>query len=355
MITDGCFAGLIAFIVVVAAVPPLRVLASRWSLFDPTGPLKIHSQPIPRVGGLAILLALVIVTHVFTVGHPIPVTFYAAIACVGLTGFIDDIRGLRPTTRLLTQLAAALLLSSGGWQVPLFQLRSLNVVITCLFVVASMNAFNFLDGSDGVAAGVTALIALGYLVIPGRTANSDFPSVVAWVLSGSCLGFLLFNFPPAKIFMGDSGSTTLGLATAFLGLNFYRAGNNSGPQVLLPIVFSGLPLLDAGLAVLRRLRKGVSPLSGDRHHFYDLLLTRGMPPRQVALSCFGVSAAFEAAVLFSARNTWAVALPVLSVTAGAFLLVAICLGSLRVGKLAATMNPRGSGTPGTVLSEGGGQ
>jgi hypothetical protein len=106
------------------------------------------------------------------------------------------------------------------------------------------------------------------------------------------------------------------------------------------------------LAVLRRLRKRVSPFSGDRQHFFDLLLAHGMPPRRVALCCFGVTAAFEAAGLLCAHSTWRVALPVLSLTAGAFLITAICLGSLRTSELTAIMSPRESGTPGTLLSGG---
>jgi UDP-GlcNAc:undecaprenyl-phosphate GlcNAc-1-phosphate transferase len=353
MIADGWIAGAIAFIIALVAIPLLIIISRRWGLLDPTGPLKIHRQPIPRVGGLALMLALVIGTIVFRVGHPAPVTFYLALAWVGITGFIDDIRGLRPATRLLMQAGAALLLCSAGWQAPLFHVPALNVVTACLFLVASMNAFNFLDGSDGVAAGVTALIALGYLLVPNGTANGNFGSLIAWALLGSCLSFLLFNFPPARIFMGDCGSTTLGLVTAFLGLNFYRAANSSGPQVLLPVMFSGLPFLDLGLAVLRRLRKRVSPFSADRQHFYDLLLTRGMPPRQVVLSCFGVSAAFEAAALLCARSAWPVALLILSLTVGAFLTTAISLGSLRTSELTAIKEPRESSTPGTLLSGGG--
>lgn len=329
MITDAWMGGATAFVVVLLVVPSLGMLARRWRLFDPTGPLKIHTQPIPRIGGLALILALFIGTMISKVGHSVPATFCLALVWVGVAGLIDDVRGLHPATRLLMQAGAALLLCSGGWQVPLFHVPALNVAAACLFLVASMNAFNFLDGADGVAAGVTVLIALGYLLIPSGMANSHLGSVVACVLLGSCLSFLLFNFPPASIFMGDCGSTTLGFATAFLGLHFYRAADSSGPRILLPVMLSGLPLLDLALAVLRRLRKGVSPFSGDRQHFYDLLLTRGMSPGQVALTCCGVSAAFEVAGLLGARNSWAIALPIYSLTVVAFLITAIRFGSLR--------------------------
>jgi len=347
VITHAWMGGATGFVMVLAVVPLLEMLARRWRLFDPTGPLKIHSRPIPRIGGLALVLALLVGTIVSGVSHLVQVTFCLALAWVGAAGLIDDVRELHPATRLLMQAGAALLLCSGGWQAPLFHTRALNGAAACLFLVASMNAFNFLDGADGVAAGVTVVIAVGYLLIPSGMANSHLGSVVAWVLLGSCLGFLLFNLPPASIFMGDCGSTTLGFVTAFLGLNFYRATSSSGPRILLPLMFSGLPLLDLGLAVLRRLRKGMSPFSGDRQHFYDLLLTRGMSPGHVALTCCGASVAFEVAGLFGARNSWAIALPIYSLTVLAFLITAISLGSFRAGELTAIINPREPCTPAT--------
>src|SRR5262249_36507533 len=112
---------------------------------------------------------------------------------------------------------------------------------------------------------------------------------VSWSLLGACLGFLAYNFPPARIFMGDSGSTVLGVLIAFLSLDFYRVHHHLGSHWLLPLVFAALPLMDFFLAVIRRLRKRVSPFSGDRGHFYDLLLDRGWSSMHVALGAYAVT------------------------------------------------------------------
>jgi UDP-GlcNAc:undecaprenyl-phosphate/decaprenyl-phosphate GlcNAc-1-phosphate transferase len=144
-----------------------------------------------------------------------------------------------------------------------------------------------LDGADGVAAGITAVIALAYAALPG-VGLSAFGNAVAWSLLGACVGFLFFNFPPAKIFMGDSGSTVLGFCVAFLGLDFMgaRGGGDAARSVLFPFLIAGLPILDALVVVVRRVMKGRSPFRGDRGHFYDYLLGAGWTARRVAISSY---------------------------------------------------------------------
>src|SRR5271169_2345921 len=130
-------------------------------------------------------------------------------------------------------------------------------------ITARVLAFNFLDGADGLAAGITGVIALGYVTIAGY-ALSVYGHAVAWSLLGACVGFLIFNFPPAKIFMGDSGSTVLGFSVAFLGLDFIAAHSDGGAgrASLFALLIAGLPLLDALVVVLRRVMKGKSPFHG---------------------------------------------------------------------------------------------
>jgi UDP-N-acetylmuramyl pentapeptide phosphotransferase/UDP-N-acetylglucosamine-1-phosphate transferase len=119
----------------------------------------------------------------------------------GWRDFVDDLRELGPPFRLLAQIGGALFLYFGGWRLPFSSSAALAIVAQCLFVIVFVNAFNFLDGADGLAAGITAVIALGYAAMPG-VRLSVLGYAVAWSLLGACVGFLFFDFPPAKIFMG---------------------------------------------------------------------------------------------------------------------------------------------------------
>ena len=277
-----------ALVCVLAFVPLIRRLCVRWRIFDPPGELKIHGEPIPRLGGVAIVFALaagiVFARHGARSGS---LFFAAALGLVWLAGFMDDLRELAPPFRLLAQIGGALLLYAGGWRVVFSSSTAFGIVAQCLFVILFVNAFNFLDGADGLAAGITAAIALGYAAMPG-IGLSALGYAVAWSLLGACVGFLIFNFPPARIFMGDSGSTALGFSVAFLGLDFIGArGADGAPRSwLFPFLIAALPLLDALVVVTRRVMKGSSPFQGDRGHFYDFLLVAEWSARRVAICCY---------------------------------------------------------------------
>ncbi len=317
-----------AFGVCAVSLPFIRALAARSQLFDSSGPLKIHTAPIPRLGGIAITLGLMTVfITARQLGKPL-LAFVVSLLVLWLTGLIDDLRSLSPAIRLVAQLASALLLCQAAWPPLLPGPRLLNLAIGALFVGVFVNAFNFLDGADGVAAGVALVIAAAYIVT-GTGQPSRPGSLLAWGLAGSCLGFLLFNFPPATIFMGDSGSTVLGFTVAYLSMDFYNTTVPPARNLLVPLVFAGLPLLDFFLAVLRRWRKRASPFLGDRQHFYDLLLQRGWSPRQVALSCAGFTVLFGIAGWVWMKGEGILAMAAAPLAVGLLLIASIRLGSLR--------------------------
>jgi UDP-GlcNAc:undecaprenyl-phosphate/decaprenyl-phosphate GlcNAc-1-phosphate transferase len=281
----------IAFFSTLILIPIVRGFCIHFGLYDSVGPLKIHLQAIPRLGGVAIALA-------FAAGISLagPVSrmhvwpFLAALILIWAAGLADDIWFLAPPLRLAAQIGGGIFLWCGGWQLPWLKPGPANLAAVCLLTVLLINSFNFLDGSDGLCAGVTAIIAAAYLVLPGFTLS--FPgTTVAWSLLGVSIGFLVFNFPPARIFMGDSGSTVLGFGVAFLAFDFYRANATSERHIALavPLLMAALPLLDGILAVLRRLHGGRSLLHGDRRHFYDLLLDLSWSPRRVALTIYADS------------------------------------------------------------------
>jgi UDP-GlcNAc:undecaprenyl-phosphate/decaprenyl-phosphate GlcNAc-1-phosphate transferase len=161
----------------------------------------------------------------------------------------------------------------------------------CNCCANAWNAFNFLDGVDGLAAGIAAVIALEFAALPGL-ALSAYGRALAWSLLGAGAEFLCFNFPRAKIFMRDSGSTVLGFSVAFLGLDSVSAHSDGGAarSLLFSFLIAGLPLLDALVVVTRGVMRGRSPFHGDRAHFYDYLLAAGWTARKVAVSCYLLTA-----------------------------------------------------------------
>jgi UDP-GlcNAc:undecaprenyl-phosphate/decaprenyl-phosphate GlcNAc-1-phosphate transferase len=321
----------IAFALTALLVPLVRRACIRLHVYDAPGPLKIHARPIPRLGGIAIALALAASAGLAAYEHtgfarvwP----FFAALGLIWITGLIDDLRGLSPAIRIAAQVAAAALLWQAGWRLPWPANGPFGLVAAAIFMIAFVNAFNFLDGADGIAASVAATIASVYVVHPDALSSACAASAAAGLL-GICVGFVLFNFPPAKIFMGDSGSTVLGFCVAFLALDFYRGNGAGATSIAFPIVVAGLPILDAVFAVQRRLQNRASPFYGDRRHFYDLLLSRGWRPSRVVFVCVAITAALSVAASIALRvqAELGAAIQVLSVAALAA--AAIRLGSLR--------------------------
>lgn len=328
-----------AFVLALLLVPIVRRVCHRWQLFDLPGPLKIHTQPIPRLGGIAIALAFV--GAILLSGGCTGIRalhFFTALASIWIVGLVDDLRSLSPFHRLATQTLAGVILWYGGWRLPFINAGALGLCATCVFLVFTINAFNFLDGTDGVAAGVTALVAVAYGVTFAG-AGSHFGGIVAWSLLGACAGFLVFNFPCARIFMGDSGSTVLGFGVAFLGLEFYTS-TPSPSSLAFPFVIAGLPLLDAGFAVIRRLRGWGSPLRGDRFHFYDLLMNRGLSVRRVSCTCYAITAVLVVLGWASIRcnATYCFLVSALS-------LVAVAVASIRLGTLGCKEVPKPAQSP----------
>jgi UDP-GlcNAc:undecaprenyl-phosphate/decaprenyl-phosphate GlcNAc-1-phosphate transferase len=321
-----------AAVLVLAAVPVIRSICVRFGLFDPPGPLKIHSKPIPRLGGVAIAAAVLAGTFFAAHAASLALTYFcAALALIWLAGLIDDLRELAPHWRLMAQIGGASLLYLGGWRLWPSASGILALLSEWLWFVLFVNAFNFLDGADGLAAGVTAVIATAYILLPGAALGA-IGYALAWSLFGASAAFLVFNFPPAKVFMGDSGSSALGFGVAFLGMDFIAAKSaNAGAATALifPLLAAGLPVADAIFAILRRLESGRSPFHGDRRHFYDLLLESGWTTRRVAITCY-VLTALWAGLGWLATQGSAKRLALIGVAAGAASLsAAIWLGSLR--------------------------
>ena len=290
------------------AVPLVRLVAVRFSALTPVRARDVHSTPIPRLGGVAMLagitVAFVVASRmrflegIFASSGPWGVLAAAAVVCA--LGVADDVWDLDALTKLAGQVLAAGLMAWQGVQLVTLPIGGLVVgssrlflVLTVLVVVVAINAVNFIDGLDGLAAGVVGIGAaafFAYTYLLSRNTNpsdySNLASLVVVVLLGVCAGFLPHNVHPARIFMGDSGAMLLGL---MLAASAVAVTTEVDPKVisqqvrlmpafvpvLLPFAVMVLPLLDLVWAVLRRTARGESPFSADRGHLHHRLLDLG--------------------------------------------------------------------------------
>jgi len=272
--------GFAALVFCLGTLPAVKRAAQHFNLYDELGPLKIHHGSIPRLGGIAMFGGFLVgtLTH-YAFGirlNSIPVFIFLPVWAVGL---FDDIKPLGAVFRLATHISAGALLWFAGWKLMWFNSPVLDVLATSLFVAFMINAWNLLDGMDGLAAANAIIVSVGFLMIFFAHGN-EIGTLFATCLLGSCLGMLSVNAPPAKMFMGDSGSTLIGIVMAFLSLNWVKTTTDPH-SIAIPLLFLSVPLADACLAIVRRSRTPRLIFDGDRRHFYDLLLQRGLAVESV--------------------------------------------------------------------------
>lgn len=282
------FSGVVAFLVCAGALPAVRQLALHLNLYDQPGPLKIHNGSIPRLGGIAMMAGLLATTIPFLpmTSRPHAILFLVLIA-IWAIGLIDDVTGLPSYVRFCVHMSAGAAFWLAGWHLNWFGQAPLDFAGTCVFVALVVNAMNLLDGMDGLAAGTSAIACLGFLIISAGGSNT-MEIVMASSLLGVSLGILTVNAPPATMFMGDSGSTLVGIVLAFLCLNWIHI-QPAEHGIMAPLLFLTLPLADVFLAVLRRARSQGGLFDGDRRHFYDILLRRGWTARRVLEVSLGIT------------------------------------------------------------------
>lgn len=284
----------------------VRERARRTLLFDNCEDRKVHRGDIPRLGGVAVFVASAIgLSAIFAFfgshslgpwssGLPIVLAGAAAIHFLGL---YDDLKGIRARYKLLVQVAVALGVYALGIRVttlslPFFGIVSLTpgvgLLFTVVWLVGITNAFNLIDGLDGLASGA-ALFALITMFVVASINGQAGAALVTIILAGATLGFLVYNFHPASIFLGDSGSLFLGFMLAGVGL-LSSQKSQTVVAVAIPIVSLGLPVLDTMLSIARRFLRGQPIFSADRGHIHHRLLTLGHSPRQAALLLYGACA-----------------------------------------------------------------
>lgn len=282
-----------------ALLTPLWIkLSPRLGLLDlPDERRKLHTSPVPTAGGVVIVLGFMVSLAVNQIAYgqdwsvPISLSLGLGLGCLllGILGAYDDAKKVGPWVKIIVQLIGGLIIYSFGLRVQALthpfgdqvSLSFLSLPATLLWVLVITNAVNLIDGVDGLAGGIV-IIALATLSVVSYRAGEAPVLFYAGMLGAALAGFYLFNFPPAKVFLGDAGSLFLGFALAALSLIENRKGTTT-LALLVPILAMGVPLLDAGLAFLRRSRNGVHPFTADRQHLHHRLLRLGLTPRQVVM------------------------------------------------------------------------
>jgi UDP-GlcNAc:undecaprenyl-phosphate GlcNAc-1-phosphate transferase len=281
----------IALGIVVLLTPAVGGMARLLGVVDRPDERRINRRPIPRLGGLAIFLGIIVPSLAFLdlSSETRGVLLGAAIATV--VGAVDDFRGLSPPVKLGGQLVAASIPPMFGVWIDHFTLPLLGVVdlpawlgvpLSMLFIVAVMNMVNFLDGMDGLAAGVCGIAGATYAILALSLGKTD-PAILSAIVAGACLGFLRHNFFPARIFMGDSGALSLGFILAAVSIQGLLK-TASTVVLLLPLLVLAIPIIDTSFVVARRLKHNRPIYAADRGHLHHRFMNIGFSQRRAAVT-----------------------------------------------------------------------
>jgi UDP-GlcNAc:undecaprenyl-phosphate GlcNAc-1-phosphate transferase len=305
-------AAFVAFAVVVVATPLAARLATRLGVLDRPGEHKVHARPIPYLGGLAVFAGLAVVLAFEAPRLVLPL----ALALV--LGTADDVADLPPVLRLVASGGVA---ATAAWAAPA-PVRA-GPLLTALMVIGLLNAINLLDGLDGLASGVALASAAGFAVLGGDRA-------VALAVVGALAGFLLYNRPPARIFLGDGGAYVLGTALALLAARSIEPDQVAASWAAVALLVA-VPIADTAAALARRVRDRARVFGGDRGHLYDRLVGRGWTTAATTVAFVALQAGFAvlAVLVTNVDPGWAIAL---TAVGAAIVVLLVAVGSTPVAQ-----------------------
>lgn len=288
----------LCFLLSFVLTPIVKSLAYKVGATDKPNQRKVHKGIMPRMGGLAIFVSFLL--GVFLLDILSTLTVYILIGCgiIVITGILDDVMELSAKIKFVTQaLAAAVIIFGAGLHIDFvalpfgyqWNLNFLSIPLTFVWIIGITNSINFIDGLDGLAAGVSsiALLAISWMAF---MMGDIFVSAVGFILLASTVGFLVHNFYPAKIFLGDTGSLFLGFVISVLSLLGFK--NVTFISLIIPIIILGVPLSDTFFAVVRRLTNNKPLTAPDKFHLHHCLLHLGLSHRKAVLVIYGMSATF---------------------------------------------------------------
>jgi UDP-GlcNAc:undecaprenyl-phosphate/decaprenyl-phosphate GlcNAc-1-phosphate transferase len=302
---DALWAFLVAALIAFAVTPPVARLARRMGVLHQPRDRDLHDRPVPGLGGLAILAAVVVAALIFLPAGKETRGIVAGAIAIALIGAVDDARpgGLHPLVKLTGQFAAAAIpvwsevrvenmtlpfvdpIDLGSWGYPL----------TLIGIVAVMNVVNFTDGADGLAAGVCT-IAAGTFAIIALSLDRVDAGILAALTAGAAVGFLWHNFHPASIFMGDAGSNLLGLLLACVAIQGVLK-TAAVVALFFPLLILAVPALDATFVIAKRIKHGRPVYSADRWHFHHRFANIGFSQRRTVLYLYGWTLSLAALAL----------------------------------------------------------
>ena len=279
----------VALILVSGTMPFFKRLAIRWRFLDQPGDRKIHTRPVPLLGGASIylgfLLALFLVEGFF-ISQLLSILIGATL--ISFLGLWDDRRGLQPSVKLVGQALITGITVLSGIQVHFLHIPVLDLIVTLLWVLTITNAMNLLDNMDGLSGGVAMVASLFFFLLAVMNGQYLVASVTAALL-GACIGFLFYNLNPATVFMGDSGSLFIGFMLAMIGIKLRFPHNTDRVTWMIPVVVLGLPIFDTVLVVVSRLRRGLNPLTTPgKDHVSHRLVAMGATQREAVLILYVV-------------------------------------------------------------------
>ena len=293
---------LAAFVLTFIQMPFTIKLAKKKGFLDvPKDERRVHKKPIPVGGGIAMVITVtLLMLYYLPINKSLIMTLIASLV-IALSGLYDDKKDLSPKLKFLFQILAGVLLVLGGMKIEfltnpfdshdaLFILNMLSIPVTIFWVCGITNTINLIDGLDGLASGVSMICAISMFFITYKMGRYDV-SMVCALVAGACLGFLPFNFNPAKIFMGDTGALYLGFMLSYISISGFLK-QAAILMIFVPVLILGVPVFDTAFAMVRRKLSGKSMVEADKGHLHHRLLKMGLNQRQTVVILYSISAIF---------------------------------------------------------------
>lgn len=297
---------LVTFLTSLMAVPIVKKLAEHVNAIDYPNARKVHTKPTPRLGGLAVFAAFLVGYMLYAPMTTKMLSILIASFIIILLGIFDDINGIKARYKFLVHILAACVLVFYGeiylYDISLFGIyfvipTPLNYILTILFIVSVINAINLIDGLDGLCSGISLIYFISIAIIAFILNNiGGLDVILSLIMIGATLGFLIFNFAPAKIFLGDSGSYFLGLIIAIIALLGFKGATLT--SLIIPLIILIIPIFDTALAILRRIIKRGNIAVADKEHLHHQLLKMKFSPRTTVIIIYIINILFASVSIF---------------------------------------------------------